>query len=158
MTRTCDLRFRKPSLYPAELRDRRPAHSARGLRSCIPEQPRNRQPRMRRSQADCPGKKHRSASAQLIKRQRQARASKPCRLPAKPSAPRISWIGMMQFFQVGQAILGQLPRILSGGRQSLNIPAYLFTRGFEKFRIQFARKNLQNMVDNLGHDTHPALQ
>src|SRR5450631_1934163 len=25
MTRTCDLRFRKPSLYPAELRDRRPA-------------------------------------------------------------------------------------------------------------------------------------
>jgi hypothetical protein len=22
MTRTCDLRFRKPSLYPAELRDR----------------------------------------------------------------------------------------------------------------------------------------
>jgi hypothetical protein len=26
MTRTCDLRFRKPSLYPAELRDRRPAN------------------------------------------------------------------------------------------------------------------------------------
>src|ERR1700722_15825230 len=25
MTRTCDLRFRKPSLYPAELRDRSPA-------------------------------------------------------------------------------------------------------------------------------------
>ena len=25
MTRTCDLRFRKPSLYPAELRDREPA-------------------------------------------------------------------------------------------------------------------------------------
>ena len=25
MTRTCDLRFRKPSLYPAELRDRTPA-------------------------------------------------------------------------------------------------------------------------------------
>jgi hypothetical protein len=25
MTRTCDLRFRKPSLYPAELRDRGPA-------------------------------------------------------------------------------------------------------------------------------------
>src|SRR5260370_37546534 len=25
MTRTCDLRFRKPPLYPAELRDRRPA-------------------------------------------------------------------------------------------------------------------------------------
>jgi hypothetical protein len=24
MTRTCDLRFRKPPLYPAELRDRRP--------------------------------------------------------------------------------------------------------------------------------------
>ena len=24
MTRTCDLRFRKPSLYPAELRDREP--------------------------------------------------------------------------------------------------------------------------------------
>src|SRR3954462_8919863 len=28
MTRTCDLRFRKPSLYPAELRDREPAHDA----------------------------------------------------------------------------------------------------------------------------------
>jgi hypothetical protein len=27
MTRTCDLRFRKPSLYPAELRDRSPADS-----------------------------------------------------------------------------------------------------------------------------------
>ena len=28
MTRTCDLRFRKPSLYPAELRDREPANRA----------------------------------------------------------------------------------------------------------------------------------
>src|SRR5437868_5521709 len=31
MTRTCDLRFRKPSLYPAELRDRSPARGAKGL-------------------------------------------------------------------------------------------------------------------------------
>src|SRR3981189_3907499 len=31
MTRTCDLRFRKPSLYPAELRDRRPAKVRGGL-------------------------------------------------------------------------------------------------------------------------------
>src|SRR5262249_39016734 len=29
MTRTCDLRFRKPPLYPAELRDRGPAHDTR---------------------------------------------------------------------------------------------------------------------------------
>ena len=31
MTRTCDLRFRKPSLYPAELRDRNP----RPFRGCL---------------------------------------------------------------------------------------------------------------------------
>jgi hypothetical protein len=31
MTRTCDLRFRKPSLYPAELRDREPGEK-RGYR------------------------------------------------------------------------------------------------------------------------------
>src|SRR5450631_2817039 len=30
MTRTCDLRFRKPSLYPAELRDRTPREGRRG--------------------------------------------------------------------------------------------------------------------------------
>ena len=29
MTRTCDLRFRKPSLYPAELRDREPGEKRR---------------------------------------------------------------------------------------------------------------------------------
>ena len=29
MTRTCDLRFRKPSLYPAELRDREPGEKHR---------------------------------------------------------------------------------------------------------------------------------
>src|SRR6202035_615566 len=29
MTRPCDLRFRKPSLYPAELRDRRPRRGRR---------------------------------------------------------------------------------------------------------------------------------
>ena len=33
MTRTCDLRFRKPSLYPAELRDRRPAGRRGRLKS-----------------------------------------------------------------------------------------------------------------------------
>src|SRR6266581_2509532 len=44
MTRTCDLRFRKPSLYPAELRDRRPALGA-GLAKLIPEQTPNRHPR-----------------------------------------------------------------------------------------------------------------
>src|SRR5579863_3218353 len=33
MTRTCDLRFRKPSLYPAELRDRSPGFGKRGLGS-----------------------------------------------------------------------------------------------------------------------------
>src|ERR1700709_2150229 len=47
MTRTCDLRFRKPSLYPAELRDRRtPARGQLKIliseRSCIrhPDYPR----------------------------------------------------------------------------------------------------------------------
>ena len=35
MTRTCDLRFRKPLLYPAELRDRVNRDVAYGLRSCI---------------------------------------------------------------------------------------------------------------------------
>ena len=30
MTRTCDLRFRKPSLYPAELRDREPDRQTTG--------------------------------------------------------------------------------------------------------------------------------
>src|ERR1700734_3650599 len=33
MTRTCDLRFRKPSLYPAELRDRSPADSRGRLKA-----------------------------------------------------------------------------------------------------------------------------
>src|SRR5579859_4854895 len=40
MTRTCDLRFRKPSLYPAELRDRSPALRKRRLE--IPYQSRHR--------------------------------------------------------------------------------------------------------------------
>src|SRR5580692_782381 len=43
MTRTCDLRFRKPSLYPAELRDRSPAVEQRGLGRSIPERPPDRQ-------------------------------------------------------------------------------------------------------------------
>src|ERR1700724_282928 len=43
MTRTCDLRFRKPSLYPAELRDREPGRST-GIANSIPERPRNRYP------------------------------------------------------------------------------------------------------------------
>jgi hypothetical protein len=77
---------------------------------------------------------------------------------AKASAAAISRIGLVQLFQIGQAILGELPGILSGRRQGLDIPAYLFARGFEKFGIQLGRVNLQNMVDNLGHDKHPALQ
>src|SRR4051794_3221876 len=43
MTRTCDLRFRKPSLYPAELRDREPTRRV----DCdsIPEREADRQSR-----------------------------------------------------------------------------------------------------------------
>src|SRR5882724_11008961 len=43
MTRTCDLRFRKPSLYPAELRDREPAEMG-GCRDSIAERRLDRQP------------------------------------------------------------------------------------------------------------------
>src|ERR1700688_3699923 len=43
MTRTCDLRFRKPSLYPAELRDRSPAFCRRAPGISIAERARNRQ-------------------------------------------------------------------------------------------------------------------
>jgi hypothetical protein len=43
MTRTCDLRFRKPSLYPAELRDREPGQM-RALGKLISELAHNRQP------------------------------------------------------------------------------------------------------------------
>src|ERR1700680_2492860 len=43
MTRTCDLRFRKPSLYPAELRDREPAEVG-GYCDSIAERRADRQP------------------------------------------------------------------------------------------------------------------
>ena len=43
MTRTCDLRFRKPSLYPAELRDREPALVS-GCCDSISERRADRQP------------------------------------------------------------------------------------------------------------------
>src|SRR3954447_10595945 len=48
MTRTCDLRFRKPSLYPAELRDREPADEG-GIADSIPEPTLDRQPARSRS-------------------------------------------------------------------------------------------------------------
>jgi hypothetical protein len=41
--RTCDLRFRKPSLYPAELRDRRPAVRSGCLKIPLPERAPDRQ-------------------------------------------------------------------------------------------------------------------
>jgi hypothetical protein len=77
---------------------------------------------------------------------------------AKASATGIPRIGLVQLLQVGQAILGELPGILSGRRQGLDIPAYLFARGFDKLGIKLGRVNLQNMVDDIGHDKHPALQ
>src|SRR3954462_6999485 len=43
MTRTCDLRFRKPSLYPAELRDREPGEKRR-YGASIPERRTDRYP------------------------------------------------------------------------------------------------------------------
>ena len=45
MTRTCDLRFRKPPLYPAELRDRKTRKTrSRFSRGSIAEPPPNRKP------------------------------------------------------------------------------------------------------------------
>src|SRR5258708_7309746 len=44
MTRTCDLRFRKPSLYPAELRDREPENKDGRNGVSIAEQAALRQP------------------------------------------------------------------------------------------------------------------
>src|SRR3954462_14173782 len=48
MTRTCDLRFRKPSLYPAELRDRGTRRA--GYRGFISKRRRDRKPSPRSMQ------------------------------------------------------------------------------------------------------------
>ena len=97
MTRTCDLRFRKPSLYPAELRDRGPACVSRYLetsyqRARVIASPPDRL--FDRTEAPVPGRKlvNRKSQKGAVHRRLQLQPIQP-RVPLRPYRFNIVLIG-----------------------------------------------------------------